>query len=97
MQYILSSVLRSPAILGETAVNEGSALDLDCDVSNSAPTPNVEWLSPQGAVLTTSRNLRVENILRTQTGTYKCVATDAESGDTRESPVDVVVQCKWDI
>ena len=88
------SVLRPPVITGSTTVNEGGNLILDCDISNSQPSPTVAWFGPQGEMLTSQRELEIGNIMRSQAGQYQCVVTETESGDTQNSTVDVTVQCK---
>ena len=79
-------------ISGNTVVNEGGTLILDCDVTNSVPLPNVQWFNPAGQIVAVDTELIIENIQRSQSGTYTCVAL--QSGIDMTSTVDVTVQCK---
>ena len=85
-------VFRLPVITGETTLNEGDTLDLDCDVSTSSPLPSVQWFSPQGDLISNSSDLEIMNIQRTAMGVYTCVAT--QSGATLNISVNVIVQCE---
>ena len=76
-----------------TTLNEGDTLYLDCDTSNSRPRPGVEWLSPEGVVLSRHRNFEIMNIQRSAAGIYTCVAI-SRSGATMNSTVDVTVLCE---
>ena len=89
---LFPAVFRAPMITGVTTVNEGDTLTLDCDASNSRPSPSVAWFDPEGEMVSDSRALMIENILRDATGTYSCVAS--ESGATMTSSVTVTVQCE---
>ena len=89
---LLPAVFRAPMITGETTVNEGSTLTLDCDTSNSRPSPSVAWFNSEGEMVSGSRALMIENILRDATGSYSCVATVMEA--TMTSSVTVTVQCE---
>ena len=91
--FIHSAVFEAPTISGDTAVMEGDTLSLDCDASNSQPLPSVAWFNPEGTMVTDNRDLEVTNISRTQSGMYKCVATDADDS-TKNSIANVTVQCK---
>ena len=88
-------MFQPPEITGERTVDEGDTLALDCDASNSQPLPSVAWLSPQSLVLTNVRILIVENITRSEAGTYTCVATADSTGDMLINSTVVTVQCKW--
>ena len=87
-------VFRPPVITGETTLNEGDTLDLDCDVSTSSPLPSVQWLSPQGDLVTKNRDLEIVNIHMDEAGIYTCIATQLESGATLNSTVKVTVLCE---
>ena len=88
-----SAVFQPPIITGETTVNEGSDLDLDCNATNSAPLPSVQWLNPQGVMVSTDRNLEIEDIHRNAAGVYTCIAT-FNDGETMNSTATVSVQCE---
>jgi len=83
--------LQPLTITGDTAVMEGDTLSLDCDASNSQPLPSVEWINPQGVVVSDTRNIEIVGISRTQGGKYTCVAA-AENGETQNSTVNVTVE-----
>ena len=85
-------VFRPPVITGETTLNEGDTLDLDCDVSTSSPLPSVQWFSPQGDLISESSDLEIMNIQRSAMGVYTCVATQSEA--TLNISVNVIVQCE---
>ena len=87
-------VFRPPVITGNTTLNEGDTLQLDCDTSNSRPRPQVRWLSPEGDELSRVRELEVMNIQRSAAGIYTCVAIILSSGATMNSTVNVTVQCE---
>ena len=89
---LFPAVFRAPVIRGAITVNEGDTLNLDCDASNSRPSPSVAWLNPEGEMVSFSRALIIENIPRDATGTYSCVAT--LSGATMTSSESVTVQCE---
>ena len=86
-------VFRPPVITGETTVNEGDKLDLDCDVSTSSPLPSVQWFSPQGDLISNSRDLEILNIQTSAMGVYTCVAM--QFGATLNVSVNVIVQCEY--
>ena len=87
-------VFRPPVITGETTLNEGDTLDLDCDVSTSSPLPSVQWFSPQGDLISNSRDLEIVNIQRIAMGVYTCVATQSEATLNISVNVNVIVQCE---
>ena len=84
---------RPPVITGMATLNEGDTLYLDCDTSNSRPRPSVEWLSPEGVMISVTRDLEIMNIRRSAAGIYTCVAI-LRSGATMNSTVNVTVQCE---
>ena len=92
MPAVFPAVFRAPMITGVITVNESDTLTLDCDTSNSRPNPSVVWFNPEGYMVSGSRALMIENIPRTATGSYSCVAS--ESGATMTSSVTVTVQCE---
>ena len=67
---------------------------MDCDASNSSPLPSVQWLNPQGVMVSNSRNLEIEDISRNGTGVYTCVATSSDGQETLNSTANVTVKCK---
>jgi hypothetical protein len=83
---------RPPVITGNTTLSKGDTLYLDCDTSNSRPSPRVEWLSPEGVVVSYDTTLEIMNIQRSAVGIYTCVATRPLSGATMNSTVNVTVQ-----
>ena len=85
-------VIRPPVITGMTTINEGDTLYLDCDAID--PIINVMWLSPEGIVVSNEMNLVIMNIQRSAAGTYTCEATHKIHGTTRNSTVNVTVQCE---
>lgn len=87
--FFVHPVFQPPVITGSTTVAVGGTLSLDCDASNSAPTPSVVWLDPQRMVVTNSRDLVIDNIQRSAAGTYMCVATVADDSHTSSVDVDV--------
>ena len=92
MPALFPAVFRAPVITGVTTVNESDTLNLDCDASNSRPSPSLAWFNPEGEMVSGSRTLMIENIPRAATGTYSCVTN--ESGTTMTSSVTVTVQCE---
>ena len=92
-QHLFSSVVfRAPVITGETVINEGGTLNLDCDSANSRPGPSTEWFNPNGDSITNSRIVMMMDIQRSAAGTYTCVAN--QEGATMSSSVNITVQCK---
>ena len=87
-----SIVFRSPVITGNTTLSKGDTLYLDCDTSNSRPSPRVEWLSPERDVVSNERIFEMTNIQGSAEGIYTCVATQPLSGAT--ITVNVTVQCE---
>ena len=87
-------VFRPPVITGNTTLNEGDTLYLDCDTSNSTFHLSVKWFSHEGVVVSNERILEIMNIQRSATGIYTCVATHPLIEDTMNSTVTVTVQCE---
>ena len=94
--HSIPTIVFRPVITGETTLNEGDTLDLDCDVSTStsSPLPSVQWFSPQGDLISNSSDFEIMNIQRTAMGVYTCVVTQLESGATLNRTVNVVVHCE---
>ena len=86
-------VFRPPVVTGMTTLNEGDTLYLNCDTSNSRPRPSVEWFSPEGVMISITRDPEIMNIQRSDAGIYTCV-TLSRFGATMNSTVNVTVQCK---
>ena len=84
-----SLVFRPPVITGETTLNEGDTLDLDCDVSTLSLLLSVQWFSPQGDLISNSSDLQIMNIQRDKAGIYTCIATQLYSGAALNSTVTV--------
>ncbi|CAI8033853.1 Leucine-rich repeat and fibronectin type-III domain-containing protein 5, partial [Geodia barretti] len=77
--------------MGETAVTEGSALHLSCDGSNSDPQPTLQWISPDGKMVSESGELDIVTTTRYMTGIYTCVATLPRSTATMNTTVDITI------
>ena len=84
---------RPPVITGNTTLSKGDTLYLNCDTSNSRPRPSVEWFSPEGIMISITRDLEIMNIQRSAAGIYTCVAL-LRYGATMNSTVNVTVQCE---
>ena len=67
---------------------------MDCDATNSAPLPSVQWLNPQGVMVSNDRSLEIEDIQRDAAGVYTCVATSDDGEETMNSTTNVIVQCE---
>ena len=89
-------VFRPPVITGNTTLNEGDTLDLDCDTSNSNPRIDlsVKWFSPEGVVVSNERTLEIMNIQGSAAGTYTCVVIRIVTGVAISSTVNVTMHCK---
>ena len=86
---------RPPVITGNATLNEGDTLDLDCDTSNSRPFPSLKWFSPEGVMVSITRDLEIMNIQRSAAGIYTCVAISRSGpGATMNITVNVIVQCE---
>ena len=90
-------VFRPPVITGNTTLNEGDTLYLDCVTSNHHLGITLRWFSPEGVVVSNERTLEIMNIQRSAAGIYTCVATHPLSGGTTNSAVNVTVQCKCQV
>ena len=62
-------------ITGNTTLNEGDTLYLDCDASTLNSRATVKWFSPERVVVSNGRILEIMNISRSAAGIYTCVAT----------------------
>ena len=78
-------------ISGQSTVDEGDTLGLDCNAGNSQPLPSVEWFTPDTTSISITRTLEIPAISRNQAGDYTCVATDSLSGAQENSTVLVTV------
>ena len=54
----------------------------------------MEWLSPEGDVVSNDTTLAIMNIQRSAAGIYTCVGTHPISGAAMNSTVNVTVQCE---
>ena len=86
------TVYQPPVITGDTTVNEGSTLSLNCDSSNSNQQPPVTWFYQTNDVSNTAQ-LTLPDIMRSQAGNYTCQTSPPNRDNSRSSSVDVVVQC----
>ena len=93
----ISPVFRPPVITGNTTLDKGDTLYLDCDTSNSRPRPSVMWFSPEGVMVSTQSILEIMNIHWSADGVYTCVATQELSGATMNNTVNVSVQCECQV
>ncbi|CAI8024739.1 Leucine-rich repeat and fibronectin type-III domain-containing protein 5, partial [Geodia barretti] len=84
-------VFNPPSILGEREVTEGSPLYLLCDGSNSDPRPTLQWISPDGKIVSESGKLDIVTTTRNMTGIYTCVATLPRSTATMNTTVDITI------
>ena len=91
--YVNSS-LQASSITGNTLLSKGDTLYLDCDTSNSRPSPRVEWLSPEGVVVSNERILKMTNIQESALGKYTCVATHPLFGAIVTVNVTVQYECQ---
>ena len=73
-----------------TTINEGDTLYLDCITLHAS----IKWFSPEGVVASNERILLIMNIQRSAAGIYTCAATNTIHGITRNSTVNVIVQCE---
>ncbi|CAI8044673.1 Leucine-rich repeat and fibronectin type-III domain-containing protein 5, partial [Geodia barretti] len=72
-------------------VTEGSTLHLLCDGSNSHPQPNLQWISPDGKMVSESGELDIVTTTRNMTGIYTCVATLPHSTATMNTTVNITI------
>ena len=79
--------------MGETSVNEGDTLELYCNVSLSNPPATVHWLSSNGNI-SDGGILEIANITGSWMGLYFCIASFKNFSITKNSSVEVVIQCK---
>ena len=77
--------------MGETEVTEGNTLHLLCDGSNSDPQPTLQWISPDGKMVSESGELDIVTTTRNMTGIYTCVATFPHSTATMNTTVDITI------
>ncbi|CAI8043908.1 hypothetical protein GBAR_LOCUS24383 [Geodia barretti] len=91
-QDLFVSVHQPPIITGETTVNEGDTLSLNCDSSNSNQQPSVQWFRDRlNRVLSSVGELTIASIVRCQAGTYTCVTAPPNPEDSTSTSVEVVV------
>ena len=63
-------------------------------MSTSSPLPSVQWLSPQGDLISNSSDLEIMNIQRDKAGIYMCVVIQLDSKAILNSTVNVTVLCE---
>ena len=80
--------------MGETSVNEGDTLELYCNVSQSNPPATVHWQSPNDDTID-GGVLEIINITENLGGLYFCIASFNNSSITKNSYVEVIIQCEW--
>ncbi|CAI8046609.1 Leucine-rich repeat and fibronectin type-III domain-containing protein 5 [Geodia barretti] len=98
LSYIMAKVgvffyyaFNPPLIMGETTIIKGSPLHLLCDGSNSDPQPTLQWISPDGKMVSQSGELDIVTTTRSMTGIYTCVATLPHSTATMNSTVNITI------
>ena len=93
MSVLYITVYQPPIITGNTTVNAGGTLSLNCDSSNSYQLPPVQWFIETNDVLSNTALLTLPDIMRSQAGNYTCQTLPPNPDNSRSSSVDVVVQC----
>ena len=88
------TVYQPPIITGNTTVNEGDTLSLNCDSSNSNRLPPVMWFNQTHDVVSNTAQLTLPDIMRSQAGNYTCQTSPPNPDNSTSSSVDVVVKCK---
>ena len=91
--FLIFTVYQPPIITGDTTVNEGGTLSLNCDSSNSNGLPPVQWFYQTNDVVSNAALLTLPDIMRSQAGNYTCQTLPPNPDNSRSSSVDVVVQC----
>ncbi|CAI8046613.1 Leucine-rich repeat and fibronectin type-III domain-containing protein 5 [Geodia barretti] len=98
LSYIMAKVgvffyyaFNPPLIMGETTIIKGSPLHLLCDGSNSDPQPTLQWISPDGKMVSQSGELDIVTTTRNMTGIYTCVATLPHSTATMTATVNITI------
>ena len=76
-------------------MTEGDTLTLECDTQNSFGQPAAQWFNEAGQEVSMTSTLKVENISRTEDGTYTCRTSTLEPVNSRNSSAVVVVQCEF--
>ena len=82
---------------------EGDNVTLSCDVDGN-PVPTISWTRGGSPVDTSARisftadekQLTITNVSRTDSGEYRCVASNMVGNDTSNA-ADLDVQCKYSI
>ena len=94
--YIVThTVYQPPIITGETTVTEDDTLTLECNTQNSFGQPAAQWFNEAGQQVSMTSILKVENISRTEDGTYTCRTSTMDPVNSRNSSAVVVVQCEF--
>ena len=83
------------------ALNEGDNFTCLCESDGGNPPANVTWYKDGvmfGEVGTENQILKLLSVGKSESGTYKCVASSfPHKSYTREKSVQVLVPCKYDI
>ena len=82
---------------------EGENVTLSCNATGN-PAPKISWIKDRYHVTNNSeisfaadnKQLTITNVRRTDSGEYRCVASNSLGNDTT-SPAKLDVQCKWNI
>ena len=93
MRVCVYIVISGLVITGNTTLNEGDTLYLDCDASTLKPRATVKWFNPERVVVSNGRILEIMNISRSAAGIYTCVASRVRIL-TSNITVNVTVQCE---
>ena len=78
-------------------------MTLSCNATGN-PAPKISWIIGGSPVSSNSgisfsadnKQLTITNVSRTDSGEYRCVASNSLGNDTT-SPAKLDVQCKWNI
>ncbi len=72
---------------------EGSEIGVACEDNNPPPLQTfLQWLDPDGNIVTTDSLLNIKNISLEQAGEYQCKVTSGSNGITGSTAVNIVVQ-----
>ena len=84
----------------DVTVIEGSSVSLSCNAAGN-PEPTISWTKDGSPISNNSRissprekNLTITNVNRTDSGEYRCVASNSLGSDTSNAAT-VDVQCKY--
>ncbi len=72
---------------------EGSEISVACEDNNPPPLQTfLQWLDPDGNIVTTDSLLDIRNISLEQAGVYLCEVTSRSNDDTGSTAVNIVVE-----